>query len=492
MDSIDKYEILDKIGSGGFAIVYKGYDPHIKRLLAIKVCYSQDEETRGRFHREAEVAGQLEHRNITQVHAFGFHEQMPYLVEEYLTGEDLAHLIRRGEPDTIHEKIDILLQVAGGLDYAHSRGVIHRDIKPANIRLLDDGRVKIMDFGTAKFADIDSQLTQTGMTLGTVAYLSPERLLGEDRGSAASDIFSFGVLAYELLSNERPFPGKSIPQLIDQVLNGEPVPLLESFPECPRRLAEIVHQCLAAKSQGRYVSCGEIIRELEELRLTISGVEPSGLAAQDSSASGMVSRKTLQAVSLLERAKENLAKGKPARAEILLEEVLEIDPGNREARRLLDEAEEGGLGGPATPAATPQDADRERSENIRSAIKTIEQYTAARQLGQAVEALRFASRMFGELERGAALRRQIIETLRGDILTLKGRGLRQGGRIVEQARRLADDGRLDSENARTFADWVDDLDVSRQEEMAEILSRLDTSPPPPPPPPSPPPPSADS
>jgi len=235
MDQIGKYEVLDKIGSGGFAVVYKGYDPFIKRPVAIKVCYSRDAETRERFNREAEIAGRLTHRNITAIFDSGVHDEMPYLVEEYLSGEDLAHMIRRREPETLEEKLDFMLQIANGLGYAHAQEVIHRDIKPSNVRVLDNGQVKIMDFGTAKLANVESNLTQTGMTLGTVAYLSPERLLGKPSGTN-SDLFSYGVLAYELLSFRRPFAGRNIPNLIDQVLNAVPVPLTTSWAACPPAL----------------------------------------------------------------------------------------------------------------------------------------------------------------------------------------------------------------------------------------------------------------
>ena len=181
MESIGKYEVLEKIGSGGFAVVYKGYDPFIKRPVAIKVCYSRDEETRKRFTARRRSPAVWCTATSPTVYDFGLHEQMPYLVEEYLPGEDLAHHDPAPGAANPGEKLDFLLQIASGLEYAHQQGVIHRDIKPSNVRVLDNGRVKIMDFGTAKLANVESNLTQTGMTLGTVAYLSPERCWASPR-----------------------------------------------------------------------------------------------------------------------------------------------------------------------------------------------------------------------------------------------------------------------------------------------------------------------
>ncbi len=453
MDQIGKYEILDKIGSGGFAVVYKGYDPFIQRPVAIKVCYSRDEETRQRFHREAQIAGRLEHRNITGIYDFGIHEQMPYLVEEYLSGEDLAHLIRRSEPETLEEKLELLLQIASGLDYAHGQGVIHRDIKPSNIRVLDSGQVKIMDFGTAKMANVESNLTQTGMTLGTVAYLSPQRLLGQDRGSALSDVFSFGVLAYELLSFRRPFPGRSIPNLIDQVLNAAPVPLVESWPECPPQLADLVHRCLEKGTAERYPSCSELIRDLEELRITQTA--SSQVLAQDSSTT-ITAPVSLQALSLLERARKQLERGKLERAALLLEEVLEIDPQSQEAQELLAKCEPAAQ--EAAPGFAPEDPAKRRARKIAEAAKSIESYTSRRQLGQAAAALKFAVQLLGEFTESQALRGQIIGCLRQDLVSLKGAGLKQARQISEQMSDLYAKNRLPMEFAEDLAAWVTELD----------------------------------
>ncbi len=487
MDQIGKYEVLDKIGSGGFAVVYRGHDPFIKRPVAIKVCYSRDEETRKRFHREAEIAGRLVHRNITAVYDFGLHGQMPYLVEEYLPGEDLAHMIRRQEPETLAEKLDVLLQIAGGLGYAHSKDVIHRDIKPSNVRILDNGRAKIMDFGTAKLATVESNLTQTGMTLGTVAYLSPERLLGEPSGTN-SDIFSLGVLAYELLSFRRPFAGRNIPALIDQVLNSAPRPLEKCWPECPHSLSEVVHKCLVKDPARRYASCFELIDDLEQVRTDHTTSIPAGThlpAAPTASAN-------LQLSGLLERARELVGRDKHQRAEMLLEEVLEIDPGNAEAVQLLAICREptegaaaphpspsGSMSAPSpsggtlptqtlpTPTGTPEGSlhpdDWEAPElrhrrKVAEAVISIEKQIEVRELVAAAEELRFASEFLGHFSESTSLKERIAGALKTDIAAVQAAGIAQARRVVGRMTALREKNLLPVELAERFVERINDLD----------------------------------
>lgn len=466
MDRIGKYEVLDKIGSGGFAVVYKGYDPFIKRPVAIKVCYSRDSETRERFYREAEIAGLLVHRNITTVYDFGLHEQTPYLVEEYLPGEDLAHVIRRNEPDGLVEKLDFLAQIASGLGYAHSKGVIHRDIKPSNIRVLENGRIKIMDFGTAKFANVESNLTQTGMTLGTVAYLSPERLLGQPSG-INSDLFSFGVLAYELLSFKRPFTGRNIPSLIDQVLNSSPVPLRESWQDCPPDLEAVVHRCLHKDPEERYGTCEPIKAELEKLLIE----HGAGAATSDSSTT--IPQISIQLSGLLDRARQLFDRGKYPRAEVLLDEVLEIDPDNADARKLLEACrqakaratdrgspESGGL--PTTTATTFTSSwetdDARRTRKVSEAVTSINRYIDSREMIKAAEALRFATGLLGAFDGIAELRQRFGKVLEGELFEIKSAGLKQARKTVAMMGSLRQKNLLPLELAETFVDWVGELD----------------------------------
>ena len=256
-----RYEIIGRIGEGGFGVVYKGRDPFMKRLVAIKTCSSENDETRKRFLREAEIAGKIEHPNVTVLYDFGYEDDTPYLVQEFLTGADLDHRLR--EPDRLElpEKLDILLQMAQGLGFAHEHGITHRDIKPGNIRLTDEGRVKIMDFGIAKIASAESQLTQTGTTLGTPAYLSPEQLRG-DPVDQRSDIYSYGVVAFELLSNRRMFQAETISALFFQILHEPPPKLSSVWPECPPELETIIEGCVQKRAEDRHPSFREVVLTL--------------------------------------------------------------------------------------------------------------------------------------------------------------------------------------------------------------------------------------
>ena len=281
MRNIGKYEVVEKIGEGGFGTIFKGFDPGIRRFVAIKSCSSEEQEVRNRFFHEAQIAGNLQHRHIVTVYDFGVQDEVPYLVQEYLSGEDLDRKVKRKDHIPLPEKLLYLIQVARGLDYAHSKGVVHRDIKPANIRILEDGTAKIMDFGIAKLTNQDTGLTQTGMTLGTAAYLAPEQIRGEPIGPA-TDIFSWGVTAWELFSYQRPFTGQHISTVLYQILNERQPPLRDVAPDVPAEIVAIVDRCLEKRPERRYANCAELLRDLDraiQARRAVPQNALAGLAA---------------------------------------------------------------------------------------------------------------------------------------------------------------------------------------------------------------------
>jgi serine/threonine protein kinase len=258
---IGKYEISEQIGVGGFGAVFKGRDPFIKRTVAVKTCQLNDPEIKSRFFREAELAGNLHHRNITTIYDFGVENDTPYIVQEFLTGEDLDKVIKRGEKMPLQRKIEILIAIAEGLHFAHEAHVIHRDIKPANIRILENGAVKIMDFGIAKSLQSESSLTQTGITLGTSAYLAPEQIRGEtlDR---RTDVFAVGVLAYELLAYQKPFRGEHLSTILYRILNEAPAPVESLAGDVPPSLAAVVSRAIEKNIQNRYPSMEAMRQDL--------------------------------------------------------------------------------------------------------------------------------------------------------------------------------------------------------------------------------------
>lgn len=260
---IGKYEVVEQIGMGGFGVVYKAWDPFIQRWVALKTCTASDEEATKRFFREAQLAGALQHPNITLIFDFGIEDATPYFVQEFLSGTDLDELVKQ-QRLSLAGIVGILVQVCAGLEFAHSRGIVHRDIKPANVRVLEDGSVKIMDFGIAKLMESDSRLTQTGVALGTAGYLSPEQLTGKPL-DARTDIFSVGVMAYELVSGVRPFAGPNISNVIYQILNQDPLPPRRRNPSCPELLETALLRCLAKDPERRYATVRDLSADLKRV-----------------------------------------------------------------------------------------------------------------------------------------------------------------------------------------------------------------------------------
>ncbi len=270
LKQVGKYQILEKIGVGGFGAVFKGRDPFIKRTVAIKTCQSEEEEFKKRFMREAEYAGNLQHKNITTIFDFGLmDDSTPYIVQEFLTGEDLDRKIKRRDPIDLPERIRILADICDGLGHAHAASIIHRDIKPGNIRVMDDGTVKIMDFGIAKSLVSESNLTQTGITLGTASYLAPEQIRGEPV-NIRTDIFSLGVLAYELFAYKKPFTGDNISTVLYRIMNEMPPDLTETLPGIPESLNRLINSMLAKDPAERPETCHEIRNRLMEISASLT------------------------------------------------------------------------------------------------------------------------------------------------------------------------------------------------------------------------------
>ncbi len=270
LEKIGKYEVSEQIGVGGFGAVYRGRDPFIKRTVAIKTCQVNDDEIKHRFFREAELAGNLHHRNITTIYDFGVENGIPYIVQEFLTGEDLDKKIKRGDPILVARKVEILMAIADGLAYAHNASIVHRDVKPANVRVLDDGTVKVMDFGIAKSLQTESNLTQTGITLGTSAYLAPEQIRGEpiDR---RTDIFSMGVLSYELLSYRKPFRGEHLSTVLYKILNDVPEPIDSLAQDVPPALVAAVGKAMSKTPAERYQTMEEYRQDLHAVFRELTG-----------------------------------------------------------------------------------------------------------------------------------------------------------------------------------------------------------------------------
>ena len=275
MTSFGKYQVLECIGEGGFGRVFRGYDPVLKRSVAIKTCTLREPTMRERFVREAEIAANLRHPNIVTVYDFGEHEGEPYIVQEYLEGEDLDHKIKREDALGAVMVVGWLRQIADGLLFAHGCGVAHRDVKPSNLRVLPDGQIRIMDFGIAKLLQSEHQLTKSGTSLGTAGYLAPEQLRGGDIDHRV-DIFSFGVVAYELIARQRPFEGDTITEIMFRIAHEDPAPLCEVAPSCSPPQAALIARCLQKAPQDRFASFLPVIDELNAVTRELGAGQTGG------------------------------------------------------------------------------------------------------------------------------------------------------------------------------------------------------------------------
>jgi hypothetical protein len=260
---IGRYLITGRIGRGGMGMVYRGLDQALEREVAVKTLNAEgslDADSRRRFEVEAKAAARLQHPNIVTVFELGEDRGLPFIAMEMLPGADLEALLRAGEEIPLAEKLDVVAQVCRGLAYAHERGIIHRDIKPSNVRLLEDGTAKIMDFGIAKLGG--THLTKTGMMVGTVHYMSPEQVRGKPL-DGRSDVFSAGVILYELLVGERPFRGEGATQVLYKIVNEEPPPPdLAAFGVLGPKLGSILSRALAKDPDARYPGAKALADEL--------------------------------------------------------------------------------------------------------------------------------------------------------------------------------------------------------------------------------------
>ena len=259
----EKYRIIEVLGRGGMGIVYKAEDMKLKRNVALKFLppeLIQNEEAKERFVIEAQSAAALSHPNICTIHEINEEEERSFIAMEYVEGKSLAEKIEEG-PLEIEEALDISVQVAEGLQEAHKKGIIHRDIKSANIMVSDKGQAKIMDFGLAKVKG-GTLLTREGRTLGTVAYMSPEQARGGEIDHR-SDIWSLGVVIYEMLSGQLPFKGDHVASILYSAAHDEPKRLKEIKPEIPSEVEQIIGRALKKKPESRYSSAAEMLKDLK-------------------------------------------------------------------------------------------------------------------------------------------------------------------------------------------------------------------------------------
>jgi len=368
LQKLGKYEIVGEIGRGAMGVVYKAFDPTLERELALKTMMASmggmDAESKARFYREARSVAKLTHRNIVTIYDMGEEEGIPFIAMEYLDGVDLHKKMKREGPLPIREGLKIASQVLQGLNYAHQFQIVHRDIKPANIYILKNGTAKILDFGIAKLAT--SEMTRTGMVLGTVDYMSPEQIRADKAVDGRSDLFSAGVILFELMAGRKPFPGETITQIMFKIVHDPPG---EVPPErdLPARLLAASRRSLEKDPLKRFQTGDEfaseldaIIQQIDAELTTVRGISPDKL---DPKAGVTTARRLFES-------------GYSEESAAVLKEVLRKDPGNKEATALFTVVERRVGGSDKTVILGQEEApppSSPRSSSIEQILAEIEE-----------------------------------------------------------------------------------------------------------------------
>jgi eukaryotic-like serine/threonine-protein kinase len=336
---LDKYELLEKVGQGGMAVVYRGLDRSLKREVAVKVLHrhlAEHKEARDRFEREAHAVAKLRHENILEIFDFsGAEADQSYIVTEFIDGQTLKQFITDHDLEFPEVAAMIGVQVCKALGHAHSLGVLHRDIKPENIMIRNDGVVKLMDFGIAQMLDLQ-RMTVTGQLLGSPAYMSPEHVEGGQL-DFRTDVFAVGILLYQLITGQLPFQGKNPHEILKRIAEGRYTDVRQVNPRVGKQLAAIVAKALQREQKDRYDDVSQMLLALERY------LEGSGLTTYREELSRFFAAPVSYEMALRARLVDHLTRRgreliatEPAVAIELFDRVLTIDPKNEAVLAEID------------------------------------------------------------------------------------------------------------------------------------------------------------
>jgi len=412
---IDKYEVLGVVARGGMGVVYKALDRALERSVAIKMVTGTGEEQRQglkRFYREAQFTASLRHPNIVTVYDLGEFQGTPYLVMEYLPGRSLQSLLEE-QTMTLIEKVRCIRQVCEGLHYAHSRqpAIVHRDIKPANIMVLEDGMVKLIDFGIARLGQ--SKNTRTGFVMGTYQYMSPEQIKNMEI-DGRSDIFSTGVVLFHLLTHRLPFEGANVSQTLDLIMNSPAPPLHRLLRDYPRALDGIMARALAKRREERYQSADEFAFDLLQIE---SELKRGSFGERLSEAERFVHQGDY------ERAKQEVAR------------VLEVDSDHRGAAELMTKVQR----------ALAVQQRQKRALNLRI---HAEEALQLNRISDAFNSIEQALRLDSHNPELRAVREKILQKEKVNQALSRAEKSLSAGRLDEAMRAVEDGLRLDPESVR--------------------------------------------
>src|SRR5438067_9322725 len=269
----DRYELEELVGTGGMSSVFRAHDRLLDRKVALKVLheqYTKDADYVERFRHEARSVAALSHPNIVTVIDRGEHEGRQFIVFEYVDGENLKRMIERRGPAPVTTALELAIQIARGLSFAHQQGLVHRDVKPQNVLLNGDGQAKVTDFGISRSLDVQHGMTQTGTVLGTSDYIAPEQAQGQ-RVDEHTDVYSLGVVLYELLTNEVPYPGENFVAVAMRHINEPPPPIRDKRPDVSPRVEAAVQRAMAKDPADRFPTMADFCHELEACLAEVQG-----------------------------------------------------------------------------------------------------------------------------------------------------------------------------------------------------------------------------